>query len=167
MRGFDGERLQSLAKTVSLFGKEVAISKTQQYLMPHILEVFTEHDAEELKRMIQANYPLAEQETPAGIRQALDNLGSNPELRSQWEGTVVNLVTPENILHWLRHPEEWLDAEEAEAQRAELKRCAEVIEESAGGEEWLEQQVLQLYRFANIISSDQPTTDQPAAEVGD
>lgn len=145
------DKLQKLAQTASLLGKSTVIQQVQQMLMPHILAIFSEHDHGELEKMIQTNYRLVDNHTPPGIKNALQNLGSNPELREQWEGVVLTYVTPENIKQWLRNPEEWLDADEAERQRAELRRCADVIEETPGGEEWLQSQVMDLYRMARIV----------------
>lgn len=147
-------KLQQFFETASLFGKSVAISQVQKMLMPHILEVFTEHNHEELRRYIITDYPLVRKHTPEGVKNALANLGSNPEMRRQWESMALELVTPENIIGWMREPEAWLDEAEADRQRAELKRCADVIEQTEGGREWLDEQVLQVYRFARIVPEE-------------
>lgn len=156
-----GSRLANALKIVSKFGKSAAITQVQSMLIPHILNVFAEPNHEDLRNYIIVDYDLVEKDTPPGVRNALDNLGSNRELRSQWEHIVLQLITPENIKAWLRHPEEWLSVEEADRQRAELKRCADVIENTEGGEEWLEEQVLDLYRMANIVSQ---TAKAPRAD---
>lgn len=148
------ERLGSLLSMASTFGKEAAISMAQQFLMPKVLEVFAEHDHEDLRRMVLANYPLVEQELSDNVKQALRNLGSNPEFRDHYEATVIRLVTPQNILHWLKHPEEWLDDEASDEHVAELKACAAVIEDTSGGMAWLERQVIELYRYADIVPED-------------
>lgn len=153
------ETIKSVLKMASLFGKGTAVTQAQTMLMPHILRVFSQHDHTELERMILTNYPLVEEKTPEKIRNALDNLGSDPEVRAQYEGVVLELITPENILNWLRNPDEWLDEEEANRQREELRWCAEVIEETEGGEEWLEEQVLDLYRMANIVPNTSKTLE--------
>lgn len=145
------ETLKKLLGTASFLGKSAVISQVQAMLMPKILEVFSDHGHDELQRMILTDYRLVENQTPEPIRNALTNLGSNPETRQQWEGVVLEYITPDNIKTWMRNPGEWLDAEEAEEQREELRKCAEVIETTKGGEEWLEEQVVDLYRMANIV----------------
>lgn len=148
------DRLKQLLDTASIFGKSMAISQVQAMLMPQILRIFSDHGHEDLHRMIVTGYPLVEEQTPAPVRNALDNLGSNPETRQQWEGVVLEHVTPANIIHWLKNPEEWLDEAEAEQQRDELKRCAHVIEETDGGHEWLQTQVMDIYRMAHIVPNN-------------
>lgn len=153
------DTLKNILKTASFLGKNVAVSQVQSMLMPQILKVFSEHGHEDLQRMIVTNYSLVEEQTPPGIRNALDNLGSNPETRQQWEGVVLEYITPENIIEWLRNPEEWLNEEEAEKQREELKLCATTIEETEGGEEWLETQVMDLYRMAHIVPNNSKSVE--------
>lgn len=157
------DRLQSALHTAATFSKTMAMGMVQKMLMPYILQVFAEHDHEQLRKMIIADYALVRRKTPEGVRIALDNVGSNPELRERWEGIVLEVVTPENIKEWLRNPDEWLDAEGAEQQRERLRRCADVIEETQGGELWLEQQVLDLYAMAGLIDgAPVAETDKPA-----
>lgn len=146
-------RLQRTLEKVSMFGQTAAVTAAQQFLMPYILRVFADHDEGDLRRMILSNYPLVEKQTPPGVKRALENLGSNPRLRQQYEESVVQMVQPGNILTWMRTPEDWLDIEEADEQRERLKACADVIEETPGGQAWLEAQVLQVYRYANIVPS--------------
>lgn len=153
------QTMKRFLKTATFLGKGFAVRQVQSMLMPHILQIFNEHDHSELEKMVVTNYALIEEQTPQPVRNILDNLGSNPEMRAQWEGVVLELVTPENIKEWLRNPDEWLDAEEAEEQREELRKCAEVIEETPHGEQWLETQVLDLYRMAHIIPNNSKTVE--------
>lgn len=147
-------QLQAVLKTLSLFGKGQAAAQVQKLLLPHIMRVFSKHDHTMLENMILIDYDLVEEQTPPGVRNAIQNLGSNPELRQQWEQIVVSTVRPENILVWMRNPDEWLDEEEADELRDELQKCAKVIEETDGGYEWLERQVLTLYKWAQIVPED-------------
>lgn len=153
----DASRIQRTLERLSYVSQSAAMSAVQQYLMPYIIRVFADHDEGDLERMILANYDLVKQQTPAGIKQALRNLGSNPRLREQYADLVVTLVTPANVKEWLRNPEEWLEAEEADEQRERLKACADVIEETPGGEVWLEAQIMRLYEYAQIVP-EQPDT---------
>lgn len=167
MFGEVGSRISKTLKQVSRISKGAAIAQVQAMLLPHIMRVFHKHGHEELRRYIVVNYPLVEQKTPDGLRKTLSNLGSNPEIRQQWEGWVLQTITPENIVTWLRNPEEWLDAEDAAEQRAELKRCADVLEETPGGMDWLEVQVLDLYRMAGIIPEDADAGRDKRVEAND
>lgn len=153
------DTIKKVLDTASFFGKGMAIQQAQTMLMPQILKIFSKHGHDDLQRMIVTGYPLVEEKTPLPIRNALDNLGSNPDTREQWEGVVLEYVTPENIVTWLRNPGEWLDEEEAEQQREELKRCAQVIEETEGGTEWLETQVMDIYRMAHIVPNKSKTVE--------
>lgn len=155
------EKVRKVLQMGKLMGETKLVEKVQQMMMPHILHVFSEHDAEKVEHFIYTDYDLVKEETPPRIKQTLKNVGSNPEMRKQWESVVLKYVTPENIKGWLRNPEQWLDTEDAEEQRRELRRCAEKIEETPGGEEWLERQVMQLYQWANIVpkSSQAPVTN--------
>lgn len=148
------ERLRNLAQMGKLVGESTIITHVQNALLPHIISIFTEHGADDLERMIITDYALVEKEAPEGIKRTIRNLGSNPKARRYYEELVVEYVRPENILEWMRNPEEWLDVEEADQQRAELKRCADVLEETPGGQEWLAAQVWTLYRWANIVPED-------------
>lgn len=153
---FEGqkEKAEKLLNMASMFGKSAIIGQVQSMLIPKIVQIFSEHDHEDLKRMILTDYDLVKEHTPEGVRTALQNVGSSPETRQYFETLVMETVTPENILLWLRNPEEWLDAEEAAEQREELRKCAEVIENTKGGPQWLEEQVLDVYRIANILPED-------------
>lgn len=148
------ERIEKVLRTLSKLGRGTAVTTAQRMLMPHVIRVFTEHDHEELRRMILANYPLVEQETPDNVKAALRNLGSNEDLRQQWEGVVTTHITPENILSWLQQPEEWGGDEFSDEHIMEIKLCAATIEETHGGKRWLEEQVLELYKYAGIVPPD-------------
>ena len=149
-----GNRAKEMLSTLSTFGKAAAIQQVQSMLIPHVLNIFAEHDHTVLRKMIYADYDLVREEMPPGLKQALQNIGSDPEFRQQYEGLVLQTLTPENILEWLDEPEEWLDPEEAAEQIAEIKRCADTIRETPGGQEWLERQVWDLYRLGNIVPED-------------
>lgn len=157
----DAHRLQRTLEQLSFVSKTAVQTAAVQFIVPKVVDVFAHHDEEDLRRMILSNYPLVEKRMPAGYKKALRNLGSNPRLRQHYEQAVIDNVRPENIKAWLRAPEEWLDAEEAEEQRERLKACADVIEETPGGEPWLEAQVLQVYQYAQIVP------DQPAEAAAD
>lgn len=147
-------KARSVLTLLTTLGDAKAISTIQSMLLPHVMRIFTHHDHTELQHMILTDYDLVRKQTPEGVKNVLENVDPGPDLREQWEETIVTNVTPENIVKWLRNPEEWLDDEDAEVQRAELRKCAEVIEETPGGEAWLEAQVLDLYEMAGIVPED-------------
>lgn len=149
-----GEKVKEYLSTLSTLGRSAAIQQVQSILIPHVLNIFGEHDHTMLRNMIYTDYDLVQEETPEGIKRALQNLGSDPQFRAQFEGLVVQTLTPENILEWLDNPEEWLDEDGAEDQREELQKCAQVIRETPGGLQWLEKQVWDLYRLGNIVPED-------------
>lgn len=154
MADLDKEKLTKTAKTLTSMGRSLAITQVQSMVMPHVMETFAEYDEETVRRMIVTDYDLVREQTPAGVKKTLHNLGTNPEIRQEFEGVVLTTITPENVLDWLRNPEEWLDEEEAEVQRERMQRCAEMIEETEGGMAWLERQVFDLYRLAQLVPED-------------
>lgn len=157
-----GKRLSSIVKTYVLQGKRAAVVETQRHLIPHILKVFAEHDEETVYKFIVTDYPLVEERLPDSVKNALHNLAQNGQLRPVYQGWVMEYVTPENILTWMRNPDEWLDAEDAEDQRMNLRLCAATIEETEGGRAWLEEQVMEIYHYADIVPKD--STPEAAKE---
>lgn len=149
-----GERISSIIKTFAFRGKQAAVMEAQRQLIPHILKIFAKHDEETVWKYIVTDYALVENETPEPIKNMLHNLSRNAQLRDTYHNTLVTYITPENILRWLRSPEEWLDAEDADKQRERLKQCAETIETTDGGEEWLARQVYCIYQYANAVPED-------------
>lgn len=154
MEGFGREKADKLMETASVLGKSVIISQVQSILAPKVVEIFSDHGHEELKRMILTDYDLVMEHTPEGLRKTLKRVGPTRELRLQFENMVVESIQPENVLFWLKNPEEWLEDDEAEEQREELRKCAEVIETTDGGQEWLVRQVEDVYKIAGIIPED-------------
>lgn len=149
-----GSKVGKIAKVALFEGQAAAVTEAQRHLIPHILDIFTDHDHEEVYRFIITDYPLVREETPEPVKNALHNLSQNGMLRDRYHHAVLNTVTPENVLEWLNNPGEWLDEEDADEVRIELEMCAVIIEETPGGREWLERQVFQIYRYANIVPED-------------
>lgn len=145
------DALNKVVSTGKLFGKSWIVQQAQSFLIPKVMSVFAEHDHEQLRRMILSNYELVENDLPEGYKNALRNFGKDSDTQELYEGIVRQYVTPDNVLKWLRNPEEWLSHEEAVEQREELRKCAEVIEETSGGRRWLDMQVVRLYEYAGII----------------
>lgn len=154
MVDFDRQKLTSTVKSLTSMGRSFAVTQVQSMVMPHVMEVFTEYDEGTVRRMIVTDYDLVKEQTPPGVKRTLHNLGTNPEIREEFEGVVLNTITPENILVWLKNPDDWLEEEEADVQRERMQRCAEVIEETEGGMAWLERQVLELYQLAQLVPED-------------
>lgn len=157
-----GDRITKVVKTFLLQGKAAARKEVQRQLIPHILEIFAEYDEETVYKFIVTDYPLVEERTPDEIRNALRNMAKNDRLRPMYHQWMLNAVTPENILYWLRHPDEWLDEDEADEQRKSLRETAAIIEDTPGGYEWLEAQVWAIYAFAEVVPED--STPQAATK---
>lgn len=149
-----GSKISGIVKEFALHGKAAAIAETQRQLIPHIIDIFANHDQDTVWQFIVTDYPLVEEETPQTLKNTLANLANNSKLRGVYHNAMLEYITPENILMWLRNPEEWLDDAEAQEQRERLRQCAEVIETTEGGYAWLEEQVLQIYRYADIVPED-------------
>lgn len=148
------KQLEQFLDAVKVFGQGFAIKQAQSMLLPHIMEVFSEHDHGDLRAMIYQDYPLVENHTPEGVRSALGKIGSDEDVQQQYQSIVVQTITPENVIRWLENPEEWLDEHEADEQREELQKCAEVLRETSKGEEWLAEQIYAIYRMAGISAED-------------
>jgi len=144
-------------KAAFTVGETYVVSQVQKQLMPHIMRVFTEHGAMDLKAFILNDYPLVEEHTPQGVKNALHNLGTSEEVADQFRQMMLQYVTPQNVINWMKNPDEWLDEAEADEQREELERCAKVLEQTEGGEVWLEEQILQLYKYGHVVPEDTTT----------
>jgi hypothetical protein len=147
----DVKKLVSMAKTL---GRGAVVGQIQSMLVPHVMEVFSKHGHGELRAAILQDYPLVRKHTPRGVRNALANIGGDPETRQVFQGFIVDTITPENVITWMENPDEWLEAAEAEEQRENLQQCADVLRETKGGEEWLNRQIWEIYRMAGITPED-------------
>lgn len=141
----DSNRLSSLVEQSKFFTKQMGVSVGMRMLYPHVLGIFAEYDADEVENFIRVDYRLVRNHCPRGLRNALGKLGP------AWSETIMQLVTPENILLRLEDPEDWADDDATEAQLDEMRQAAAIIRRTPGGREWLEREVLWLYHFAGII----------------
>lgn len=134
--------LASVLTTAKMLGSSAAGSMVKAQLREKVVSILSEHDPDELRRYILVQYPLVANDTPEQVRNVLSNTGP------QFEEDIREHVTPEKIMYWLEHPEEWMD--EDDDKHEEVRRCAEVIYSTRGGEQWLTQQVEDLYVIAGI-----------------
>lgn len=149
-----GERVTKIAKVLMFQGRAAAAQEVQRQLIPHIMEVFAEHDEETVYQFIVTDYALVENDLPQPIKNALWNLAQNGHLRPVYHQWVLDKITPENVLDWMRHPDKWLDDDAADEQRERLQSTARKIEETPGGHEWLEARVWTLYQYAQVVPED-------------
>lgn len=145
------EKLQSLLEQSKLVSKQMGVSMAASMLYPHVLSIFTTYDADQVAKFIRVDYRLVENHAPQGLKNALRKLGPT------WSETIMQLVTPENILTRLETPEEWVDDDAGREEIREMQRAAEIIRTTPGGMQWLEREVLDLYRIAGIIPADGDT----------
>lgn len=145
--GPDPSKLKQLASTASALGKSAVMPALQSLLRREMVSILSEHDAEELERYIDVQYPLVENEIPEGYESALREVGP------QFSETVAAMVTPEQVMAWLEEPEEWMDTDANAQEAAEARRCAEIIRTHPQGEPWLEAQVFYIYEITGVLDT--------------
>lgn len=142
---FQSDKLQELLDKSKFFTKQMGVSMAASMLYPHVLGIFTKYDAEQVEKFIRVDYRLFQNHAPRGLKNALRKLGPS------WSETIMQLVTPENILTRLENPDEWVGEDAGPEEKREMQRAAEIIRTTPGGMQWLEREVLDLYRIAGII----------------
>lgn len=146
---FQSDKLQELLDKSTYFTKQMGVSMAASMLYPHVLRIFTKYDADQVEKFIRVDYRLVRNHLPQGSKNALRKLDP------QWGETIMQLVTPENILHRLENPDEWVDEDAGPEEKREMQRAADIIRTTPGGMQWLEREVLDLYRIAGIIPRTQ------------
>lgn len=143
-----GNAVPSLGKLKAMasgLGKAAVLPAVKNILRNQIVTILQDEDPDQLRKYIYVDYPLVRNKLPPKYVDVLQNLGP------QYEDEIKAMVHPEQILLWLDNPEEWMDVEQNPQAAAKVKKCAEIIRETDGGEEWLAQQTIHLYQIAGIV----------------
>jgi len=134
-----------VATTAKVAGKSMAVPAVKKFVREKAVAALNNHDPDELEGYILVDYPLIREELDPQTKEALGNACP------QFAGAIQSEVTPENVMMWLRNPEEWMDDDTPEETLEEVRRVAEVIESTPGGQKWLEAQVLSLWDIGSIL----------------
>lgn len=138
-------KLAELATKAKLAGKQAAIPVLQDVIRDEVVRLLREHDPARLRGFMDVEYRLVHEELPEGYRNALGSVGP------QFEEQLLQVVTPEQIMAWLEHPEEWMGDDVDAETKGEVRRVARIIRDHPGGERWMEEQVLDFYAICNIV----------------
>lgn len=139
----DQQRINRVVQLAKTAGVGVATPILKGFIRNKVIDLVNEHDPEDLRDRVEVQYPLVDEGLDENMKQTLGDVGP------QFEDQIKNTVNPEGILHWLNNPEEYIDADEKEYEQ--IKRCAEVIEETPQGRRWLRSQVICLWDIAGIV----------------
>lgn len=143
--GVAGPSINKVLSALKMGGKMVAGPMLQSMIREQVVVLLRKHDPEVLKRYITVNYPLVHEEMPQNYKNALANVGP------QFEDEIQQMVRPQQIMAWLQNPDEWFDVDEHPEKAEDVKRCHEVITETPGGQQWLEEQCIAVYQIAGIL----------------
>jgi hypothetical protein len=140
--GGDG-RIGQIASLAKFAGKSVVLPMLKGLIRDEVVKLLNENDPEELRNYITVQYPLVEQDLPPRVKQAMRKVGP------RFADDIEEEVTTENILSWLEDPDEHVDMPDAEAEQ--VQACADIIRETPGGEEWLENQVRSVWQLCGVL----------------
>lgn len=140
-----GDRIQKIARVAKVAGKSVAGPMVENFVRSRVVDLLSQHDPETLRQYIHVNYPLVEEELPEGVKEALQNAGP------QFEEEIKHFVRPEKVMEWMENPQEWLDPEEHPQAVADVRECHDIIKNTPGGEEWIEELCLQFWDEAGLL----------------
>lgn len=159
------DTVSEVAEYAQLFGQGAAISVVQDMVRGQVTRLLQNYGAEDIENYILVGTPIVREKAPAGFRNALKNVG--PKFFEQ----IQSFVTPANIIQWLITADEWLDESDVdrytdegvektpEELQEELQRIAVVIEDTPGGNQWLQQQC----RDIHLLASGQDVVAQTAS----
>jgi len=139
------DRISQITRMLKFGGKAVAGPMVRKFIRNRVVAILSEKEPQILQNYILTDYPLVENNTPQKVRNALGNIGP------QFEEEIQQLVTPENVLDWLEYPEEWLDVSQNPQQAQDLRECHQIIKNTPGGVEWLEDQCLAVWQIAGVL----------------
>ena len=134
--------VQQILTVAETAGAQVAVPMLQSMVQKKVIRLLNEHDPEELQERIEVQYPLVQEDLDDNIKQALGRVGP------QFEDQIKSTVNPEGVMYWMRNPEEYIDADDEEIEQ--IRECAEIIDETPGGDRWLMMQVITLWEIAGI-----------------
>lgn len=133
------DQILTVAETA---GASVAVPMLQSMVQKKVIRLLNDNGPEDLRELIEVQYPLVQEDLDENIKQALGRVGP------KFEGQIKRTVNPEAVMHWMNNPDEYIEADEAEIEQIEA--CAEIIEETPGGDRWLMMQVITLWEIAEI-----------------
>jgi hypothetical protein len=149
------ETVSDVAEYAQLFGQGAAIAVIQDMIRSQVTRLLQSYGEDDIEEYILVGTPIVREKAPRGFRNALQNVG--PQFYEQ----IQTLVTPSNIIMWLITADEWLDEEDVarytdgamdkthEELQKELQGIAVTIEDTPGGNEWLQQQCRDIYLLAS------------------
>lgn len=138
-------KLASMAAQAKLMGKQSVVPMIQRSVRDELVRLLNEHDPDELRKYIDVGYPMLREELPQGYKNAFSTLGP------QFEDQIYQTVNPETVKSWLNNPDEWM-GDDADAETVEeVREIGRILDEYPGGEQWLEQQLVDFYDLCDII----------------
>ncbi len=149
------DTVSDVAEYAKLFGQGAAISVVQDMVRSQVTRLLQNYGAADIENYILVGTPIVREKAPYGFRKAMQNVG--PQFFEEIQG----FVTPANIIQWLITADEWLDESDVERYtddgvektpqelQEELQRIAVVIEDTPGGNKWLQQQCRDLHLLAS------------------
>lgn len=140
-----GSKVDKILSTLKLGGKVVAGPMVQSMLREQVVVLLRQYEPDVLEQYIQVNYPLVQKELPQNYKNALANVGP------QFAGEIQQMVRPAQVLDWLENPDGWLDVDEHPEKAEEVRECHRVITETPGGQEWLADQCVQIWKIADVV----------------
>lgn len=140
-----GDRIDQISRMLKFGGKAVAGPMVKEFVRNRVVRIFAETDPSTLQNYILTDYDLVKNDTPPKVRNVLGNIGP------QFSEEIQQLVTPERVLGWLENPEEWMDVQQYPDRAADIRECYQIIKNTPGGEEWLEEQCIAVYEIAGVL----------------
>lgn len=140
-----GGRVDQIGRMLKFGGKAVAGPMVKEFIRTRVVRILSQRDPSTLQNYILTDYALVENDTPPKVRNVLGNIGP------QFSEEIQELVTPERVLGWLEEPEEWMDVAEHPERAADIRECYQIIKNTPGGEEWLEEQCIAVYEIAGVL----------------
>lgn len=137
MIGIDLPDMDSLSDRASQIEDKAALRIFKHLVRRASTDVLTSYGSDDLQVFIASGYPVVEEELPPQLEEALREIG--PE----YEQYILNELRADRVLYWMEDPSWHDDPEVAE----EIRECYETIVQTAGGEEWLEDQIQALWHI--------------------
>lgn len=139
------DRVDQIGRMLKFGGKAVAAPMVKEFVRSRVVRILSDRDPSTLQNYILTDYDLVENDTPPKVRNVLGNIGP------QFSEEIQELVTPDRVLGWLKEPEEWMDVGDHPQKAADIRECYQIIKNTPGGEEWLEEQCIAVYEIAGVL----------------
>lgn len=143
--GHDEAAVGRVMNALKLGGKIAARPMVESMLREKVVFLLRKHDPDKIEQFIQVNYPLVAKQMPQNYKNAIANAGPH------FEEEIQQYARPDQVLHWLEHPEEWMDVDEHSQKAADVRECYRIITTTPGGRDWLERQCIEVWRIARIL----------------